>query len=194
MLIEAIILPLIFGKLSGGKFENLLDIKIRIWWLITLAGLIEFGAAIIRSNEMGSLWVYIDQHVFWIQFVTYSLLTLALSWNIKEKGFVIIMIGLLLNFIVIMANQGKMPVDIQAIKHIISKESLEYLKSGKDLTHAIASDSTRLWFLGDIIHLKKPYPLTKSISIGDLFLTAGLLRFILFKMKNSIPSQGQNVI
>lgn len=193
MLIEAIILPLIIGKLSGGKFENLLDIKIRIWWLITAAGLIEFGAVIIRSHEIGSLWLYIAQNVFWIQFVTYSLIIVALSWNIKEKGFNIIMIGLLLNFIVIMLNHGKMPVDIQAIKHLISEESLEYLRSGKDLTHIIASDSTRLWFLGDIIHLRKPYPLTKSISIGDLFLTVGLLRFIFCKMKSSI-SQGQRVI
>lgn len=44
MLIEAIILPLIIGKIRGGSYKKLLDISIKFWWLITIAGLIEFRA------------------------------------------------------------------------------------------------------------------------------------------------------
>lgn len=182
MLIEAILLPLIIGKLKGGKFKNLLEITIRFWWLITIAGLIEFVTSWIRAKEIVPIWQYIDHNVLWIQLLTYTLLIIVLSFNIKEKGFVLIMLGLLMNFAVIMLNHGRMPVDIQGIKQMISMESLEYLKSGKDLTHMIASESTRLWFLGDIIHIKKPYPLPKSISIGDIFLAAGVFRFIYHKM------------
>lgn len=185
MLIEALLLPLIIGKLRGGKFKNLLEINIHLWWLITLAGVLEFTASIIRSKEINPIWQTIDQNVMWIQLFTYSLLIIVICFNLREKGFVLIMIGLLMNFIVIMFNQGRMPVDVQAIRQMISNESLEYLKSGKDLTHILANSSTKLAFLGDIIHIKKPYPLPKSISIGDVFLVAGLFRFIYIKMFTS---------
>ncbi len=183
MLIEALILPLLFGKLLGGKFKNLLEISVRFWWLIPISGFVEFGASIIRAKEVSPIWQFIDQNVIWIQLFTYSLLIIVLGFNLKEKGFIWILMGLLMNLTVIMFNQGRMPVDIQSIMNSVSQESIEYLKSGKDLIHVIATDQTRLRFLGDIIHIMKPYPLPKSISIGDIFLVLGVFRFIFDKMK-----------
>lgn len=178
MLIEALVFPLILGKLRGGKIKNILNLEIKYWWLFTLAGLIEFSASFIRAKEIEPIWRLVDQHILWIQLVTYCMLFIVLFIHLKDKGVVFILIGTVMNFVVIMANHGRMPVDIHAIEHLISVESLNYLKSGKDLTHTLANDSTSLRFLGDIIHLKKPYPLQKSISFGDIFLVVGIFWYI----------------
>ncbi|PKM49175.1 MAG: hypothetical protein CVV02_17325, partial [Firmicutes bacterium HGW-Firmicutes-7] len=46
------------------------------------------------------------------------------------------------------------------------------------LTHTVLNESTKLRILGDVIHLPKPYPFPKSLSIGDLFLIGGVFRLI----------------
>lgn len=182
MLIEAIILPLIIGKIRGGSYKKLLDISIKFWWLITIAGLIEFSASYIRSKEIVPLWSFVDQNVIWIQGITYILLLIVIAINYKEKGFLLLLIGILLNFIVIMANQGRMPIDVANTYNMMSPAVIERLSSGKDLIHGLVSQNTHLKILADIIQIPKPYPLPKSISIGDVFLIIGLYRFLYCKM------------
>jgi hypothetical protein len=79
-----------------------------------------------------------------------------------------------LNFIVIMANGGKMPVyfppDLNVSEEVI--EEREY-----DIIHTGVDENTRLFFLADIICIPKPYPLPKILSIGDLFIMAGIYMF-----------------
>lgn len=178
MLVEAICIPLVLGKLRGGKFKNILNIEVKLWWLITVAGLIEFIASWIRMRELGSVWQIIDANIFWIHFITYSLLIIVLFLNRFQKGFILLLIGTLLNFAVIMANDGRMPVEIDSVQHLMSAEIVEALESGSDLTHTELTASTRLKILGDIIHLPKPYPFPKSLSVGDLFIIAGLFILI----------------
>lgn len=182
MLIEAIILPLIIGKIRGGSYKKLLDISIKWWWLITIAGLIEFGASYIRAKEIESIWKFVDYNVLWIQGITYVLLIIVIAMNYKQKGFLVLLIGTLLNFIVIMVNQGRMPVDITNLYNMMSPTVIERLSTGKDLIHSVANTNTRLKILADIIQISRPYPLPKSISIGDIFLAIGLFRFLYCKM------------
>jgi len=178
MLLEAVCIPLLIGKLRGGKLKNLLNIQVKLWWLITIAGMIEFFATFIRARELGTIWVVIDENIFWIHLLSYGLLIIALLLNYFNKGFILILIGTLLNFGVIMANDGRMPVEIASIEHLMSVDTVEALKSGKDLTHTVLNESTKLRILGDVIHLPKPYPFPKSLSIGDLFLIGGVFRLI----------------
>ncbi|MFD3157876.1 DUF5317 domain-containing protein [Haloimpatiens sp. FM7330] len=182
MMIEALIFPIVIGKIRGGKIKNLFNIFINKWWFIVVAALIEFTVSFIRIKEIGSIWKVINNNIFWIHMITYSLIIVVLFINIRKKGFKSVMIGVILNFLVIMVNGGRMPVDVRGIENMISQESLQILKTGKDLTHKLADDSTKLSFLGDIIHIKKPYPIPKSISVGDIFMILGVFMFIQGKM------------
>lgn len=186
MLVEAVCIPLIIGKLRGGKLKNLLEIEVKLWWLITLAGLIEFLASVIRLQEIGSIWQALDKNIFWIHLISYGLLIVVLILNRFQKGFILLLIGTLFNFIVIMSNDGRMPVEIKSVQHLMSAETVEALKEGSDLTHTVLTETTKLKILGDIIHLPKPYPFPKSLSIGDLFLIAGFFVFIQSLMTGKI--------
>ncbi|PKM95120.1 MAG: hypothetical protein CVU84_07300 [Firmicutes bacterium HGW-Firmicutes-1] len=178
MLVEALCIPLIIGKLRGGNLKNLLNIQVKMWWLITVAGFVEFLSSFVRMQEIGSIWRVIDENIFWIHLICYSLLIFVLILNRNQKGFVLLLIGTILNFSVIMVNGGRMPVEIGSVEHLMSAETVEALKLGKDLTHTVLNESTRLRFLADVIHLPKPYPFPKSLSIGDLFLIGGVFRLI----------------
>lgn len=178
MLVETVGLPLIIGKLRGGKFKSILNIEVKLWWMITLAGLIEFIASWIRIKEIGNIWQFVNANIFWIHFLSYSLLITVLILNRFQKGFILLLIGTLLNFAVIMANDGRMPVEIESIKHLMSTEVVEAIQAGSDLTHVELTETTNLKILGDIIHLPRPYPFPKSLSIGDLFLIGGLFVLI----------------
>lgn len=178
MWVESLGTSVIMGKLRGGKISKLTDIYIHQWWYMTIAALIEFSASWIRMKEIEPLWRWVDEYIMIIHFITYGFLVFVLINNIKSKGFPLILLGIMLNFIVIMANGGRMPVDISGIDPILFREKIDFLKAGKDLVHAVMDETTSLKFLGDIIHLKKPYPMPKTLSIGDIFMMLGVFLFV----------------
>ena len=174
MLVESVGSALMISKLQGGKISNLLNLTIDKWWLFLLSGVIELTASYIRAKEIDGLWVWVDKNVLWLQVLSYSLLIAGIFFNRKSKGFQLIFIGIMLNLIVIVVNGGRMPVDTSGFDPDIYKVSLGILESGKNLTHGMMRDSTRLWYLGDIIHFRSPYPFPKSLSIGDVFMMVGV--------------------
>lgn len=182
MLVESIGAAVAVGKLRGGKVLNLSEISIKYGEWMVASGLIEGIAAYIRKAEIEPIWRLVDSHIFWIHLLTYTLLFCTLLVNRKEKGFVWILLGVCLNFLVIMANGGRMPVDTSHINQALYPATIALLESGKDLTHSLMTEHTRLKFLGDLIHLQKPYPLPKSLSIGDLWMMLGIFIFIQDKM------------
>lgn len=92
------------------------------------------------------------------------------------------MIGVFLNFLVMLVNGGRMPVSYEAAS-VLDPIYLEMLKSGDAVTkHYLLDASTRLAFLGDIIPLSSPYPRTQAISIGDVVMNFGIFLFILHIM------------
>lgn len=186
MLVESVGSALVVGKLRGGKFKNLLNIEIkRSEWIIS-AAILQSLAALIVSKELTPWWELIKNNGIWIQLVVYGLLLWGTLANTHLNGIRLILFGITLNFIVIMANGGRMPVDIRGIEQMLSAESIEMLKSSKSFTHVAANESTRLLFLGDIIHFKRPYPLPKALSIGDILMMFGIFALIYRGLFNNV--------
>jgi len=94
--------------------------------------------------------------------------------NYNEKGFRLVLLGTILNFMPIALNKGKMPVSIDALKFSSLYSELKLLKEGRILTHVLENEATKMGILGDIIPIPKPYLLPKIISIGDIFIALGL--------------------
>jgi hypothetical protein len=89
----------------------------------------------------------------------------------------LIFIGVLLNFIVMAANGGRMPVSPEAAS-ILDPFFIEALKNGLYGKHTLITESTRLALLGDIIPLSAPYPKEQVISLGDVVMNIGVFFFI----------------
>jgi len=164
MFFEIIIAAVIIGMVTGGRFSNLSQLKIKFIYVIVLAYLIQVGIDFGAPRwEFGG---YSYLHT-----LSYLILLFALVKNRSIPGMQLIIAGTLLNFAVIALNAGQMPVRADVIPAQMAEAS------GKGGTHGLMTGETTLAFLADIFYIKLPYQ-HQLISIGDILLNAGVLALI----------------
>lgn len=96
--------------------------------------------------------------------------------NFKQPFMKLMFLGTLMNFIVIIFNDFKMPVYVSEIVTNAEAQKI-FLQSGQDLIHSLLTENTKFKIFADIITLPPPYPFPKTISIGDVFLLLGVFVF-----------------
>jgi len=93
-------------------------------------------------------------------------------------GIRLILLGLLLNLSVMVANGGLMPVDPRAVE-AVGRHELQDLQFGEPIPRSknvfLHSDDIRLHALSDTIMMPLPRPFTRAVSAGDLFVLAGVV-------------------
>lgn len=184
MLAESLILSIIIGKLRGLNVSSLEKVSINKLWLIIFSVLIEITSSIVLKNNIKPISELIINNYFFIHLLIYMSLFLFFISNTSYKSFYIVGLGSLLNFMVIMANKGFMPVSISMGKSMGFQKTISTLEAGRIAGHTImVPGKTPLWFLGDIINIPPPYPFPQTISIGDVFLILGAFMFIQNQMK-----------
>jgi hypothetical protein len=186
MVYDGIIIALIIGLLRGGRFKGLAEMKISYAWAFPLLLLSQFTVYFMQNN------VSFIGSISNIVFMAVYVIGLYLLWaNRHHPGFIIILIGVFLNFIVMAVNGGRMPVSLEA-SAILDPQFAQALKSELYGKHAAITEATKLAFLGDIIPLSAPYPREQVISIGDVIMNIGVFFFIQYlllgkKDKNAAP-------
>lgn len=184
MLAESVILSAIIGVFRGKKIRSLENIKIDKPWLAILSFAIEFVCGIIIKNNIIPFSSFISKNYFMIHTLVYTLLFLFFIFNFSSRCLNIILIGVILNFIVIAANSGLMPVSVDMALSRGFNESVNVLAEGKIVGHTVlVRGEARFWFLADIINIPPPYPFPQTISIGDIFMALGTFLLIQFNMK-----------
>ena len=99
------------------------------------------------------------------------------AWlNRGLAGMPILMVGLLLNFVVIVANGGWMPITPQTANLLAGKDVLQFMNLGsrfgeKDIL--LLTQNTHLEFLAD--HFLPPawFPYKAAFSLGDILISIG---------------------
>ncbi|MFA5575861.1 MAG: DUF5317 domain-containing protein [Tissierellaceae bacterium] len=180
-MIGTLLLAFLTGKIRGGKLHNLSNLYIDKWYLFALSFLIQISSLLLAARTSGQLSNFIIREFSFIHILIYLLFITALLFNWQERGFRIILLGSILNFLPIFLNGGRMPVSIRALRFSGLYTQLSLLDEGRILTHTLAGESSRLFLLCDIIPL--PEPLSKVISLGDIFISAGIFYLIQFKMR-----------
>jgi Family of unknown function (DUF5317) len=174
LIMFTVVAATVAGLLTGGTIRDFPSVKIRAAWL-ALAGVvlqfIPFGGAIATAVLYASFAILI----------TFSII------NIRAPGFTLIMIGLALNAVVIVANQG-MPVTRNALESSHQSATLDDLVANGGAKHHLADAGTILLPLGDVIPLGTPFD--QAISVGDVFVQLGAAWFIV----STMPRRGQRVI
>lgn len=191
MVIETITLSLLLGKIRGGKIRNLETLYINGWYLFVASFLIEIISLLIISNNIGNLGNIIEDKFFYIHIFIYSILIVGLFMNFHDKGLRITLLGSILNFLPLIMNNGRMPVSLKALKYSNLYPQISLLEEGRIVTHSLANKTTKLFLLGDIIPIPKPYLLPKIISIGDILIALGLFILIQSYMKNRYKPQNE---
>ena len=164
------IIVLLFKKRSFDL--NRYNINIRGYKLLILAAVIKITAEFLfkKYTDITLLRILSLNWVIYFGLIYVSLL------NIKNPFMMLIFLGTLFNFAAIAANGFKMPVYVSEQLFDVEAKKM-FLLSGKDLVHTLLTEETKLKFLCDMITLHPPYPFPKAISLGDVFLLAGVFAF-----------------
>ena len=173
MFIEPTILSLLVAKLRKGRIKNLERVELRAWYLLPLAALIQIFLSISNARELSLGGLFFILHM-----LSYILMIACVLLNIKRTSMKFFLIGILLNFIVIFANGGKMPVSLKGIRGINEGIAVDLPLSEFDIKHQGFGPDTKFKYLADIILIAEPYPLPKILSIGDIFIMIGLFLFL----------------
>jgi len=157
MFIAAVIISLVVAYLRGGKISYFEKLNFKLWYLLSVAFLIEFLAK--NLQFINDTWFYI------LHLMTYVIIMYVVIINRHIPSMWLLAIGNLMNAFVIAVNQGKMPVRV-------TNRILEGL-SGQpyfDRGHMLMTKASQLKFLGDIFTLKLPILPLSVFSLGDVFL------------------------
>jgi hypothetical protein len=172
MVFDGIILSLIVGFLRKGNLKALSQLELKWGWVFPLLLVVQVVIFSFQNDIQ-----MIGQASGYLYMVVYILGLIFLYMNRKQKGFILILIGVFLNFLVMSVNGGRMPVSLEA-GAVLDPGYLEVLKEELYAKHTVLTESTTLGFLGDIIPLTDPYPRTQIISIGDIVMNIGIFLFI----------------
>lgn len=162
-----LVLGIAGGYLLGGRLTQLSELRPRFAPLALVGLLLQ----LVNPPQPWPLVLLIASFV---------LLTVFVLANIRIAGFVAILAGVTMNFAVIAVNGG-MPVDREAIVASGQEETLAPLLEGRGVKHHLAGPDDRLAFLGDVIAI--PAPVGQVISIGDVFTFGGVAAVIAGSMR-----------
>ena len=179
-----IIISIIIGLLRNGKLSSLSQISLKKIELIVLACLIQAGLIFLGSKKVKFV---LDYSSYMIIF-SYVVLLLAVWYNKKLKGIKIIALGIIFNFIVIVANGGHMPILLSSLYKAGLNDFTLVLKESIYITHVLISEKTLFGFLADVIPLPPPFPDPSVVSVGDILMFYGVFSLIqnaMVKKQNS---------
>lgn len=114
----------------------------------------------------------------WAAFIlplSLAILALFVWLNRQLRGFWLLGVGLLLNFAVITANGGLMPISPETMATVFGTQVEEIAKSqaigSKNVVLQV--EDTRLEWLGDRFTVPDQWPIQFAYSLGDIFLAVG---------------------
>ncbi|CAM2919367.1 DUF5317 domain-containing protein [Paenibacillus sediminis] len=173
MVYDGIVISIIVALFRGGNFKKFTeDLHLKRGWIFPLLLVVQLFVFIFQTRidwlASASNYLYLSVYVIGLYFL----------WiNRHHHGFNLIFAGVLLNFIVMAANGGRMPVSEEAAT-ILDPHFVQALKEGLYAKHQLLTEHTWFGFLGDIIPLTTPYPRSQVISIGDVVMNVGVYIYI----------------
>ena len=171
LIMFTVVAATVVGLLTGGTLRDFPSVKFRDAWLALAGVVLQF---IPLGGVIGTALLY----------ASFAALIAFAALNVRAQGFALIVIGLALNAVVIVANQG-MPVTRNALEGSNQAATLEELIANGGAKHHLADGGTILLPLGDVIPLGAP--LDQAISVGDVCVQLGAAWFIVASMPRRHP-------
>ena len=186
MLLLSLVIGLALGVAAGGNILNLASVRMRLLQLLFLGLVVRYATQYAIESGIAEADTF-RLPLFGLGFL---LLLIGLWVNREQPGLPLAFVGILLNAVVIVVNGGFMPV----WEPSISAAGLTPADVGSTFHRIVTATPTggipsdflaQAGPLGDIVPIPIPF-LRNVISIGDLFLGAGL-GFFLFAVTVRTP-------
>ncbi|MCF6138835.1 DUF5317 domain-containing protein [Pseudalkalibacillus berkeleyi] len=186
MVFDGILLAILVGFLRKGNLKGFGDLHIKHGWVFPVLLLSQWVIFLLQNKYelLGTVSNYI--------FIGIYIVGLTLLWVNRKLGLGIwlILIGVLLNFVVMGANGGRMPVSLEAAG-VLDPAYGQALQEGYYGKHTPLTEDTKFGFLGDVIPLPEFYPRDQVISIGDIIMNIGIFLFIQMLMVNKLQTRNR---
>ena len=170
--------------LRGGRLSNLGTAPLKCLWLPIAAFALE---AAIGPLVRVLPWPY--EHWLWLVVLAgYLLLGAFLVLNRHFRSVGLLEIGTVLNFAVISSNHWQMPVSPLIYNIPKLAPVLEKMTTGTLVEYAVATEATKLLWLGDVIRMDF-IPGMSFGSVGDFFLGAGIFWLVQEAMVPRVKSK-----
>ncbi|MEH7494833.1 DUF5317 domain-containing protein, partial [Neobacillus niacini] len=185
MVFDGILISFIVGILRKGNLRAFSQLNLKWGWVFPLLLVVQLAVFMLQNDSE-----FLGQLSGSIYIIVYIIGLVFLFLNRKNPGFILIFIGVFLNFIVMVLNGGRMPVSVEAAA-VLDPGYIQALKESLYAKHAMLTSTTHLGFLGDVIPISDPYPRTQIISIGDIIMNIGIFFFIQYLMvKHPLEKRG----
>ena len=177
---EIALFAVVLAFLRGGSIRRLQETEFRHSLLIISCFLVQVTAMFLYDR----IYFFHQTFPIWIA-STYLALVYCCWQNRRLPGFLIFGAGLLLNVAVIVLNDGRMPVSVDALEWANLTEYVAPLQEGMT-KHQPLTGAAVLPFLADVIPLKPPYALaSRVVSVGDILMAIGISRFLYIRLLDS---------
>jgi len=168
-----IALAMAISWFRGGRLRDVVSLDFSRAWIVLLALMTQVVALSVLGSD--------SQYFPALYIFSFLGLFVFFAFNLKLPWIWLISIGVALNFLVITANGGYMPVDVSLMGQ--APLTLDALGHARPIT-----DATLLSFLGDVIPVRIGIPgFNGLISAGDMVLALGAALFIQWGMLSSRP-------
>ena len=175
LILEAIILGIIFGKIRGGSFRKLGDAVFRIPGLLFIVFIMHLITSIMVF--VGNSFFLEYQLIIYI--IVYLLFFIIIFFNLNYKSFWFVLVGTILNFTAIVNNNGRMPIDKSGLEQLGMDNLLNSLKSDTLYNYISLEEAVGFTeYLGKIWTTPDGYPLSQIFSLGDVFIALGVFFII----------------
>ncbi|GAB3268923.1 DUF5317 domain-containing protein [Kineosporia babensis] len=160
--------------LTGGSFQQLGQIRIRAWWLLPLALVLQILVISVLPDLPTALAASV--HV-----ATYALAGIFLWLNRAVKGVLLVTLGAMANGVTIAVNGGTLPASRWAVETAGLDHREGFVNSG-------VLENPRLPWLGDVFAIPEGLPFANVFSIGDVLIVAGVVVLIVANSRTPEPA------
>lgn len=173
-----ILLAFLLGYVFGGRVRRFEQLHLRWSWLAVAGLALQFVP--LPGGATGTDLVVRTA----VLSCSYVLLLVFAALNIRLAGVPLVFAGLALNLLVIASNGG-MPVSRGALESSGQGDVLQVLIDEGAAKHHLLTDDDVLTPLADVIPVGGP--IKQVVSLGDVFVYAGVVWLIVAVMRGRIP-------
>ena len=141
------------------------------------------GALVLLACAAQVVSVVTQQHRLALLLVSAALLANFYWLNRRQVGISLAMLGIVLNLVVMGANNGSMPVNSTTLKEKHGIELADGTLVQRTKNIVLDDDQTTLVWLSDRLLLPGPLARLAAWSVGDVLLLAGVGRILWHTMK-----------
>ena len=186
-----LLLAVLAGLLTGLYLANLRRRhysapNLRGVWLVVVAFLPQLFIAYLPATQR-----LFDNRLASVSLLASLMMFAVFAWlNRHLPGMPILIVGLLLNLLVIVANGGWMPISVQTADLLFGRDVLQFVSVGqrfgqKDVL--LFAQNIHFDFLADRFLLPAWFPYQSAFSLGDILISLGAF-WLLVKPANQIIS------